>query len=97
MQLPMPVQPIKFDPVRTPRSTAFPASLILMLSMMTAAPAEARGGGHSFHHGSGDHEMHEGGSFAGGRHHGNDAYVKAASDEEDKLLKSKIKSICRGC
>jgi hypothetical protein len=40
--------------------------------------------------------MH-GGSFAGDRRHGNDAYNKAASDEEDKLLNSKIKSICRGC
>ncbi len=25
------------------------------------------------------------------------AYTKAASDEEDRLLNSKLKSICRGC
>jgi hypothetical protein len=41
--------------------------------------------------------MH-GASFAGDRRHGGgDAYVKAASDENDKLLNSKLKSICRGC
>ena len=28
---------------------------------------------------------------------GNDADVKAAAEEEDKLLNTKIKSICRGC
>ena len=31
------------------------------------------------------------------RRHGNDAYAKAASEESDELLKTKIKSICRGC
>jgi hypothetical protein len=73
------------------------AGSILILSM--AAPAEARGG-HGFHHGLGGHEIHGsegGGSFAGNRRHGNDAYVRAASEEEDKLLNTKIKSICRGC
>ena len=43
------------------------------------------------------HGSDGGGSFAGNRRHGDDAYVKAASDEEDKLLNTKIKSICRGC
>ena len=38
--------------------------------------------------------MH-GAHFAGGRR--NDAYAKAASNELDKLLNTKIKSICRGC
>lgn len=37
-----------------------------------------------------------GGGFAGGRRHANDAYVKAASQERDRLLK-KLKDICRGC
>ena len=37
------------------------------------------------------------GAFAGDQRHANDDYVKAAADEEDKLLDSKIKSICRGC
>ena len=40
--------------------------------------------------------MH-GPQFAGDRHHRNDAYTKAVSDERDKLLNSKLKSICRGC
>jgi hypothetical protein len=75
------------------------AGSILILSMAMAASAEARGG-HGFHHGSGGHEMHAAdgsGSFASGRRRGNDAYVKAAAEEEDKLLNTKIKSICRGC
>jgi hypothetical protein len=40
--------------------------------------------------------MH-GTEFAGGRRHGNDASIEAASDERDKLLNTKPKSICRGC
>ncbi len=36
-------------------------------------------------------------SPAGDRLHGNEAYAKAATEEEDKLLNTKIKSICRGC
>jgi hypothetical protein len=51
-------------------------------------PAEARGG-----HGHGP----QGAEFAGGRRHGNDSYIKAASDEREKLLTTKLKSICRGC
>lgn len=74
--------------------------LILLIAM--AAPAEARGAHGFSHHGFGGHEIRGdggggSGSFAGDRHHGNDAYVKAASEEEDKLLNTKIKSICRGC
>jgi hypothetical protein len=34
---------------------------------------------------------------AGGRRHGNDNYIKAASEDRDKLLTTKLKSICRGC
>jgi len=57
------------------------------------ASAEARGGGHGFGRGLFRHGEH----FAGDSRHGNDAYIKAASDERDKLLTSKLKSICRGC
>jgi len=32
------------------------------------------------------------GTFAGGRRHGNDTYIKAASDERDKLLMTKLKA-----
>jgi hypothetical protein len=31
--------------------------------------------------------------FAGG----NDSYIKAASDEREKLLNTQLKSICHGC
>jgi hypothetical protein len=31
------------------------------------------------------------------RRHGNDAYAKATLDERDRLLTTRIKSICRGC
>lgn len=75
------------------------AGFIMMLSMAMAASAEARGS-HRFHHRFGGHEIHGAdgsGSFASDRRHGNDAYAKAASEEEDKLLNTKIKSICRGC
>jgi hypothetical protein len=42
--------------------------------------------------------VHGGAQFASDdRRHGNDAYVNAASGETDKLLNSKLKSICRGC
>jgi hypothetical protein len=37
-----------------------------------------------------------GAEFAGGRRHGNDSYIKAASDEREKLLTTKLKGICRG-
>jgi hypothetical protein len=63
---------------------------------LLALPAEARGvhglGGHGF----GGHGMH-GAEFTSGRRHGNDAYTRAASEERDRLLDTKIKSICRGC
>ncbi|HWX27104.1 MAG TPA: hypothetical protein VNZ53_06660 [Steroidobacteraceae bacterium] len=94
----MPYLQVKFSRSRAACVIAAAGS-ILILSMAIAAPAEARGG-HSFHHGLGGHEMHGGdggGSFAGNRRHGNDAYVRAASEEEDKLLNTKIKSICHGC
>jgi hypothetical protein len=56
-----------------------------------ALPAEARGG-----HGFGERGAH-GSEFAGGRRRGNDNYVKAASQEREKLLNTKLKGICRGC
>jgi hypothetical protein len=67
--------------------------LIAVALTVWFSSAQARGGGHGFHGGSFGHGAH----FAGDRHHGDDAYIKAASDERDKLLNSKLKSICRGC
>jgi len=37
-----------------------------------------------------------GAEFTGGRRHGNDSTIKAASDGREKLLTTKLKSICRG-
>jgi hypothetical protein len=60
-----------------------------------ADPADARGV-HGLVRGSSGDGLH-GAPLAGGRRHGNDSYVKAASDERDRLLTTKLKSICRGC
>jgi len=73
-----------------------PTSLITLSCALfliaLVAPADARGGGGGYSRGSvGDRYL------AGGRRHGNDAYVKASSEERDKLLNTKLKSICRGC
>jgi hypothetical protein len=67
------------------------------LAFLTAStpPAEARGN-HGTGRGFAGQGMH-GAEFTGGRRHGNDAYIKAASDDRDKLLNAKLKSICRGC
>jgi hypothetical protein len=72
----------------------FPIVVSAALLVAASAPSSARGGG--------GHRVFGGGSagrgqFAGGRRHGNDAYINAASEERDKLLDTKLKSICRGC
>jgi hypothetical protein len=55
-----------------------------------AYSAQARGG-----HGlaRGGHRMHRDSH----RRHGNDAYAKATSNQRDRLMTYRIKSICRGC
>jgi hypothetical protein len=64
-------------------------SLFIAAFLMILTPAaDARGG-----HGLSGH----GAEFAGGHRHGNDSYVKTASDEREKLLDTKLKSICRRC
>ncbi|MGF6308069.1 hypothetical protein ABIB82_001700 [Bradyrhizobium sp. i1.8.4] len=75
------------------------AGLLLTLLAAAMPPVDARGG-HG--HGGGLHGMHAGGAnrgggFAADKRHADDPYTKAASDEEDRLLNSKLKSICRGC
>ena len=56
--------------------------------MILTLPADARG----------DHGLSgRRAEFAGGHRHGNGSYIKAASDEREKLLDTKLKSICRGC
>jgi hypothetical protein len=83
---------------RAARLAFVAAGLVVAVLGLSLLPAEARRGGHGFggHHGLGGHGMH-GPQLAGGRGHGNDAYTQAVSDERDKLLDSKLKSICRGC
>ena len=67
---------------------------ILGMAFLTALalPVDARGI-HGFGRGLASH----GSQFAGDRRHGNDTYIRAASDDRDKLLNTKLKSICRGC
>ncbi len=74
------------------------ALTLLGLAGGTPATAARSGhhGGHGGHHGMGGGLAH-GSAFAGGQQHANDSYVNAAAQEEDKLLDTKIKSICRGC
>jgi hypothetical protein len=79
-------------PLSIVRTALVAAAMAAMLTAGFVLPADARGGGRGFS-GHGRH----GPQFAGGRRHGNDAYVKSASDERDMLLTSRIKSICRGC
>ena len=91
-------QQAKFTPSRAARILAAAGS-ILILSMTMAVPAKARGG-HGAHHRLRGHEIHSAdgsGLSATGRGHGDDAYVKSAAEQEDKLLNNRIKSICRGC
>lgn len=80
-----------FGMARLLRSAAAVAILGTALLAALSHPADARGV-HRFGRSFGGH-----GTFAGGRRHGNDTYIKAASDERDKLLTTRLKSICRGC
>lgn len=78
------------------------AGLILAMLAATLPAAGARGGGHGHGGGMHSHGMHVGGAdgagaFAGDKRHADDAYTKAAAEEEDRLLNNKLKSICRGC
>jgi hypothetical protein len=74
---------------------------LALLGLVASLPtADARGhqrGLHGHHGMSGSSGEASRGTFAGDQRHANDDYVKAAAEEEDKLLDSKIKSICRGC
>lgn len=74
----------------------------LLLALLAAAmpPVDARarhghGGGHS--HGMHAGGAHRGGGMASDKRHSDDAYTKASSDEQDRLLNTRLKSICRGC
>jgi hypothetical protein len=72
------------------------AAAVLTLAFLTMSAFSADARGHGFNHAFAGRGVH-GPQFAGGRRHDNDNYIKAASQERDKLLSSQIKSICRGC
>jgi len=77
---------------RVARSTFMVATILTGIFLTISTPPAAARGGHGLgHHGT------RGAEFAGGRRRGNDSYVKAASDERERLLDTKLKSICRGC
>ena len=88
------------------------AALFVLMMLIAATPAADARGVHGLEHGGfghgglGMHGIRGGhamggaggaGAFAGDRRHADDAYTKGASDEQDRLLNSKIKYICRGC
>jgi hypothetical protein len=76
------------------------ALLGLVASLPTANARDGRHGGFHGHQGMAGSlrgASRGAGSLASEQRHANDDYVKAAAEEEDKLLDSKIKSICRGC
>ena len=66
------------------------ATTAIFAALAVPLTAEARGWSHF-----GGHHGMNGAHLEGGRH-ANDAYAKAASAEQDSLLK-KLKSICKGC
>jgi hypothetical protein len=80
---------------RAARSAVVAAAFGLAVLATLPLSADARGG-HELGLRFLGHGMH-GTKFAGGRRHGNDTSIKAASDEREKLLNTQLQSICRGC
>jgi hypothetical protein len=70
--------------------------LAIVISVGAAFTSAASARGHDGIRSSRGGAIANGSGFAAGRRHSNDAYVKAASQERDRLLK-KLKDICRGC
>jgi hypothetical protein len=85
----------QFSIALTPQPAVLAATLGLVFLATSTFSAEARGF-HGIGREFGSHGTH-GAQFSGDRRRGNDAYTKAASEERDKLLTTKLKSICRGC
>lgn len=72
--------------------------LLGLVASLPTADARSHQRGLHGHHGMGGSSGEASRSTsASDQRHANDDYVKAAAQEEDKLLDSKIKSICRGC
>jgi hypothetical protein len=78
-------------PIQYRNGTRLLIATAIVIALAVPVTAEARGWSHfGWHHG-----MMNGAHLEGGRH-ANDAYAKAASAEQDSLLK-KLKNICKGC
>lgn len=71
-------------------------ALGFMVHAVTLLPAEAHGGAHGFGRAYSSFGS-RGAHFAADRRHGNDQYIRASSNDLDKLLATKLKSICHGC
>lgn len=71
---------------------------IIAVAMITVAAATVVAGSAAAHSGHGfGRGFGHGAHFAGGPRHDDDAAIKAASDDRDKLLTTRLKSICHGC
>jgi hypothetical protein len=71
-------------------------AVLTTLSLIAFTLSASARGGHESEHAFASGEIH-GAEFAGGRRHGNDSHIKAATEERDRLLNTQLKSICRGC
>ena len=79
-------------------------AVLLAAALLGSPPAAVTRGHHGFGrgvfgmHGFGMHggALRGGGALGSDQRHADDDYVKAASNEENRLLNTKIKSICRG-
>lgn len=67
---------------------------LVMTAILVALTVPIAAEAHGWSHFGGHHGMN-GAHLKGGRD-GDDAYAKAASAEQDRLLK-KLKTICKGC
>jgi hypothetical protein len=77
---------------RAARPVAAAATLAAIFCTALAGPADARGGHRGHHH----HGMRHA-RLASDAGPGNETTIKAAAQEGDRLLNTKLKSICRGC
>jgi hypothetical protein len=79
------------------RATSISGGVVLTaVSLIALTLSASARGGHESEPAFASDGMH-GAQFAGGRRHGNDSHIKAATEERDRLLNTQLKSICRGC
>jgi hypothetical protein len=88
---------------------AIPSATVVAASLLTSLHPVAARGIHGMSHGFGGSWIRQPrlraermaaashASFTANGRRGNDAYVRAASQDRDELLEKQIKSICRGC